>query len=267
MERLALARPGRITISLTHRRDAQPRARPARVLGEDPAEPHPAQEAAAEQNLAYASGSRPSSCRTISTTSRTSRGSRRQRMEVFYQPIEQNYNTKEDSRWWERTGNWPQDPARAVAAVEELIRLKREGLPIVNSVTQLEVMLPYFRNPDAMRLAVQSHTAHERSRSVPRWVCCTPGQRRRHHLHRRPAVGNIKTTPIREIWKSARATGTGLLSGETALGSREDHVLAFRVMRKNAPRSSPCSASIPPGSAGWRPSRVSCRDRSERPGG
>jgi MoaA/NifB/PqqE/SkfB family radical SAM enzyme len=28
-------------------------------------------------------------------------------MEVFFQPIEQNYNTREDPRWWEHSENWP----------------------------------------------------------------------------------------------------------------------------------------------------------------
>src|SRR5208337_2352065 len=46
-------------------------------------------------------------------------------LEVFYQPIEQNYNTPEDPRWFEHSDNWPKDRERAVAAVGELIELKR----------------------------------------------------------------------------------------------------------------------------------------------
>ena len=54
-------------------------------------------------------------------------------LEVFYQPIEQNYNTPEDLRWFEHSDNWPKDRERAVAAVQELIELKRQGFPIANS--------------------------------------------------------------------------------------------------------------------------------------
>jgi hypothetical protein len=35
-------------------------------------------------------------------------------MEVFYQAVEQNYNTPEDPRWFEHSDNWPKDPERAV---------------------------------------------------------------------------------------------------------------------------------------------------------
>ena len=95
------------------------------------------------------------------------------------------------------------ETAKAVATVEELIRQKHAGLPIANSFAQLEAMIPYFRNPDASRVAVQSHSAHEE-----RAICnaltmlqlqangdvtvCTGV----------PPVGNIKTTGIREIWEN-----------------------------------------------------------------
>jgi MoaA/NifB/PqqE/SkfB family radical SAM enzyme len=123
-------------------------------------------------------------------------------MEVFYQPIEQNYSTVEDHRWWEHSENWPRDTARAVAAVEELIRLKRDGLPIANTFTQLDVMIPYFRDPDAMRVAVQSHTAHERRQTC---AALTTLQLQANGevtvCVGAPRVGNIKNAPIREIWE------------------------------------------------------------------
>ena len=71
-------------------------------------------------------------------------------LEVWYQPIEQNYNTPEDPRWFEHSPTWPKDRERAAAAVAELIELKREGLPITNSEHQLEVMIPYFRDPEKL---------------------------------------------------------------------------------------------------------------------
>jgi MoaA/NifB/PqqE/SkfB family radical SAM enzyme len=124
-------------------------------------------------------------------------------MEVFYQPIEQNYNTEEDTRWWEHTENWPKDTARAVAAVEELISLKRDGMPIANTLTQLEVMIPYFRNPDATRIAVQSHTSHERRQDC---AALTMLQLQANGevtvCNGAPRVGNIKDRPIREVWET-----------------------------------------------------------------
>jgi len=50
--------------------------------------------------------------------------------EVFYQAVEQNYNTPEDPRWFETSENWPRDPEMAIQAVRRLIELKRKGLPM-----------------------------------------------------------------------------------------------------------------------------------------
>src|ERR1041385_3301892 len=124
------------------------------------------------------------------------------RMHVVYQPIEQNYNSGEDPTWFEHSNTWPRDTEKAVAAVNQLIQLKRAGLPIANSRSQLEAMIPYFRNPGELRIATQSHTAHE-----GRTLCsaltmlqieadgavttCTGME----------PVGNIKLDSIRRIWE------------------------------------------------------------------
>jgi MoaA/NifB/PqqE/SkfB family radical SAM enzyme len=123
-------------------------------------------------------------------------------LEVFYQPIEQNYNTSEDPTWFEKSETWPKDPNRAVAAVEELIRLKNSGLPIANSRSQLSAMIPYFRDPAKWRVATQAHSAHESETLCSALtmlqiqadggvtICCA-----------QPEVGNILEKPIREIWE------------------------------------------------------------------
>jgi MoaA/NifB/PqqE/SkfB family radical SAM enzyme len=120
---------------------------------------------------------------------------------VFYQPIEQNYNTREDPRWFESSSNWPRDPEEAVRAVEGLIALKRQGFPIGNSLAQLEVMIPYFRDPASLRLATQGHSAHDEHRGCSALsliqvqsngdvrVCAGS-----------PPVGNIKGQSIRKVW-------------------------------------------------------------------
>jgi len=59
-------------------------------------------------------------------------------LEVFYQPIEQTYNTPEDARWFTHSETWPLDTEKVVCVVKELRELKRQGLPIANSPAQLE---------------------------------------------------------------------------------------------------------------------------------
>ncbi len=125
--------------------------------------------------------------------------------EVFYQPIEQNYNTAENPRWFEESANWPKDVRKAVAVVRRLLRLKQEGLHIANSAAQLEAMATYFEDPAGLRVAVQSHSAHERRLTCAALTTlqlqangdvtvCTGI----------PPVGNIKRARIRDIW-DARA--------------------------------------------------------------
>lgn len=126
---------------------------------------------------------------------------KRNDLEVFYQPIEQNYNTLEDPEWFKHSDTWPNDAWKAVKVVRQLRALKKRGLPIANSLEQLRVMIPYFLDPAGSRVAVQSHVAHE-----PKLLCsattmlqiqangdvriCTA----------RPAVGNIREQSIRTIW-------------------------------------------------------------------
>jgi len=123
-------------------------------------------------------------------------------LEVFYQPIEQNYNTPEDQTWFQHSNNWPKDRDRAVAAVRELIDLKHQDYPIANSEHQLEVMIPYFRDPESMMVVTQGHMAHDKplcsaltmlqiqsNGDVKTCWCMDP-------------VGNIKSRHIRQIWEN-----------------------------------------------------------------
>ena len=123
-------------------------------------------------------------------------------MEVFYQPIDQNYNSAEDERWFETAPTWPKDPEAAAATVNELIRLKREGYPIANSFAQLEAMIPYFRDPRSMQAAVQGQAAHERR---PNCSALTTLQIQSNGdvgaCTSKPAFGNIRTGSIRQIWR------------------------------------------------------------------
>jgi len=122
-------------------------------------------------------------------------------LEVFYQPIEQNYNTPEDLRWFEHSDNWPKDRERAVAAVGELIELKRQGFPIANSEHQLEVMIPYFRDPERLLILTQSHSAHEKPLCAALTTMQIESEGDVKSCSCMAPIGNIMETPIRQIWE------------------------------------------------------------------
>lgn len=124
-------------------------------------------------------------------------------VDIFFQPIEQNYNTPEDPEWFRHSDNWPEDPATAARAVRELRDLKAAGAHIANSNAQLEAMERYFLDPATWRVATQSHAAHERQLTCAALdllqiqsngdvtVCVS-----------RPPVGNIREAGIADIWGS-----------------------------------------------------------------
>ena len=122
--------------------------------------------------------------------------------EVFFQPIEQNYNTVEDPEWFRHSANWPAEVDGIVANIGKLIELKRSGWHIANSEAQLRAMIPYFREPELHRMQVQTHSAHE-----PRLLCSalTTLQMQANGditvCNGMPAIGSIKTASIRQIWE------------------------------------------------------------------
>lgn len=125
------------------------------------------------------------------------------RVEIFFQAIEQNYNTPEDAEWYLHSENWPKDTAKAIANVHRLVEMKRSGKShIANSLEQLQAMAAYFENPAGSKVAIQTHTAHERQRSCNALTSmqiqsngdvtvCTGV----------PPVGNIRDKSIRAIWE------------------------------------------------------------------
>jgi MoaA/NifB/PqqE/SkfB family radical SAM enzyme len=142
--------------------------------------------------------------------------------EVFYQAVEQNYNTPEDPRWFETSANWPKNPSRAVDTVRTLIGLKKNGAPIRNSYQQLNAMIPYFQNPDAMRVTVQQHTSHLKHpvcsaltgiQVMPNGDVLT--------CYGMPSVGNIRLQPIQEIWANRQRWWNGGCCLETRLSAAE----------------------------------------------
>jgi hypothetical protein len=84
--------------------------------------------------------------------------------------------------------------------VEQLIAMKHEGFPIANDVHDLEVMVPYFRDPDAMRVATEAHVAHEKPVCAGLITMQIQSNGDVRMCSRMDPIGNIKATPIRQIW-------------------------------------------------------------------
>lgn len=229
IERLALANPGRITISLDGIGEIHTKIRGREGFFEATANSiRTLQRVRQQHRLGFVIRLKHViMSQNLGQAAEVARFAQQDGMEVFFQPIEQNYNTPEDPLWFKHSENWPRDVNRAVASVEELISLKRQGLPIANSYQQLEVMLPYFRDPDALRIAVTQHSAHESHALCDALtsieirpngdVFPCPGM---------PPAGNIKQTNIREIWEGRSPWWQSGCCRERRCSEREKSVVA-----------------------------------------
>jgi len=205
IEKLALAKPWRVTISLDGMGETHTRIRGRDKFFEKTTTTiRTLERVREEKELHFALRMKTVvMAQNLDDLCEIARFASRDGMDVFYQPIEQNYNTLEDPRWFESSENWPQDTQKVITVVEQLIQLKRGGLHIGNSYEQLEAMVPYFRDPDSLRITTQSHRAHEGSAFC---AALTNLQLQANGdvtncVSQKP-VGNIKTAPIRGIWEN-----------------------------------------------------------------
>jgi len=205
IEKLALARPSRVTISFdgigeTHDRV---RGRAGFVLKTEKTI-QTLKRLRKERRLDFAIRLKTVIMRqNLDDICEVARFAQREGLQVFYQPIEQNYNTAEDPLWFTHSDTWPSDTDKVIGIVENLRALKQAGLPIVNSPAQLDAMIPYFVNPAESRIAVQSHSAHE-ARQVCSALTMLQLQANGDVVvcNAQPPIGNIKSSPIREIWQN-----------------------------------------------------------------
>ena len=205
IERLAMAKPWRVTLSLDGLGETHDRVRGREGSFERTSQTIDTLVRMRKENrLAYSIRLKTVvMSHNLHALEDVARFATRDGMDVLFQAVEQNYNAEEDSRWYLHGENWPKDTDRAVAAVDGLIRLKNEGLAIANTASSLEAMKGYFRDPAGSLVVTRAHTAHEKKAS-----CASLGLVQVQSngdvktCSSMPPVGNIKTQSLREIWKN-----------------------------------------------------------------
>ena len=205
IERLALARPSRVTISFDGIAETHDLVRGRAGFVEKTARTiQTLKRMRQQQRLKMSIRLKTVIMRqNLDDVCEVARFAQREGLEVFYQAIEQNYNTAEDALWFTHSETWPSDTEKVVGIVRELRELKNQGFPIANSMAQIDAMIPYFVNPAQSRIAIQSHSAHELKQfcsaltmlqleATGHVVVCNA----------QPAIGNIKNSSIRQIWQN-----------------------------------------------------------------
>ena len=68
---------------------------------------------------------------------------------ILFQPLEQTLGENpRDPFWYEKDPNWIKDLDEMYRTMDDLIQMKQEGWPILNSAGHLELLKTYFRDPE-----------------------------------------------------------------------------------------------------------------------
>lgn len=91
---------------------------------------------------------------------------------VEYQALEPIYYSEQlrDKKWFLDNPLWVSDTAQAETAINQLIELKTQGYPIVNTVENLEMIRHYFHDPEALAHKVHSHEYKKKKSTCRSWV-------------------------------------------------------------------------------------------------
>lgn len=116
IERIALAKPWRVTVSLDGIGEVHTKIRGREKFYE--------KTTTSIRTLQRVGRERGSDCRILLKTvimdqnldavCEVARYAQQEQIHVFYQAIEQNYNTPEDPHWFEHSENWPKDTEKAI---------------------------------------------------------------------------------------------------------------------------------------------------------
>lgn len=124
-------------------------------------------------------------------------------VEVFYQPIEQNYAQTYNADWYRRSALWVDDSKKAKEALEELVHLKQQGLPISNPESNFIIMKDYFSYPDRLMRIVRNHAPDRESDICLSGVgyCEILPDGKMKICGEGPAIGDCRDTHPREVWR------------------------------------------------------------------
>jgi len=119
---------------------------------------------------------------------------------IYLQAISQPIATDKDNQWHGREPLrylWPHDKIQLDSVIDRLIGYKKQGYKISNSIEQLEVFKEYFKQPNKLGVGKVCNQGDYVMYIRPTGDVLLCGSRE--------AVGNIKTSFIRDIWHSKEA--------------------------------------------------------------
>jgi MoaA/NifB/PqqE/SkfB family radical SAM enzyme len=123
---------------------------------------------------------------------------------VIYQPIEQNYGEPINPDWYKTSKLWVSDLAKLISIMDTLYELKKFGAPILNKLSDFNMIKEYFTYPERLMKKVQQHadliTPQACYNGVSNFVVSSNGDVRM--CFQMNPIGNITQKRPEQIWKA-----------------------------------------------------------------
>jgi MoaA/NifB/PqqE/SkfB family radical SAM enzyme len=91
---------------------------------------------------------------------------------VQFQSLEPVYYSDQlrDPKWYQGNPLWITDLERLSGAIQELRELKARGLPIINTIENLDLIENYFYAPEELAFKIHSHDYHKKDKRCRSWI-------------------------------------------------------------------------------------------------
>lgn len=116
---------------------------------------------------------------------------------IIFQPLSANFATEYKQDWFKTNELWADNYNAVCRVLDELIKMKRRGMRIINSVKQLEDMKVYFKNPNAP-------TEKRKCTVGVQNFCITPNGDVQ-LCYQMNAIGNVAIDTPKSVWSSKKA--------------------------------------------------------------
>lgn len=123
---------------------------------------------------------------------------------VIFQPIEQNYGEPINPEWFKTSELWVSDLVKLRKTMDILYKLKKNGAPILNKISDFNLIKEYFTYPERLMKKVQEHTDGISSQTcyhgVSNFGISSNGDVRM--CFQMDPIGNVIEQNPRQIWKT-----------------------------------------------------------------
>lgn len=123
---------------------------------------------------------------------------------IMFQPIQYPFGLPIPEGWHKHFDKYPHSEEDIQNTIKYILSLKKDNSFVMNSKEEVELWLPYFRNPEYMSKKLNPCKAYEQNLIVD--VCGNVKFCFNKEIKPKNKIGNILTTSIEELWNGKNAS-------------------------------------------------------------